>query len=80
MYRWRRSRRWSRSPTAWPGLRASLGFAMQAMTLPANWDDYPNHRHVASVEDTNQEEEVYITLEGSRRSSQTTSASSYGRA
>ena len=47
--------------------RASLGvtsFGMQVMTLPGNWDGYPNHRHDASVEDANQEE-VYIPLEGS---------------
>jgi mannose-6-phosphate isomerase-like protein (cupin superfamily) len=37
---------------------------MQLMTLPPNWDGYPNHRHDASVEDANQEE-VYIPLEGS---------------
>ena len=34
------------------------------MTLPPNWDGYPNHHHDASVEDANQEE-VYIPLEGS---------------
>ena len=34
------------------------------MTLPANWDGYPDHRHDASVEDANQEE-VYIPWEGS---------------
>jgi mannose-6-phosphate isomerase-like protein (cupin superfamily) len=47
--------------------RATLGvsaFGMQVMTLPANWDGYPNHRHDASVEDANQEE-VYIPLAGS---------------
>ena len=47
--------------------RATLGvtsFGMQVMTLPRNWDGYPNHRHDASVEDANQEE-VYIPLEGS---------------
>jgi mannose-6-phosphate isomerase-like protein (cupin superfamily) len=47
--------------------RAALGvsaFGMQVMTLPANWDGYPDHRHDASVEDANQEE-VYIPLEGS---------------
>jgi uncharacterized cupin superfamily protein len=47
--------------------RATLGvsaFGMQVMTLPANWDGYPNHRHDASVQDANQEE-VYIPLEGS---------------
>jgi hypothetical protein len=49
--------------------RASLGvtgWGMQVMTLPPNWDGYPNHRHDASVEDANQEE-VYIPLEGSAR-------------
>ena len=47
--------------------RATLGvsaFGMQVMTLPANWDGYPNHRHDGRVEDANQEE-VYIPLEGS---------------
>ena len=47
--------------------RATLGvsaFGLQVMTLPANWDGYPDHRHDASVEDANQEE-VYIPLEGS---------------
>ena len=37
--------------------RASLGvsgWGMQVMTLPPNWDGYPNHRHDASVEDANQ--------------------------
>src|SRR3989442_1195487 len=47
--------------------RASLGvssFGMQVMTLPPDWDGYPDHRHDASVEDANQEE-VYIPIEGS---------------
>jgi hypothetical protein len=47
--------------------RATLGvsaFGLQVMTLPANWDGYPNHRHDASVQDANQEE-VYIPLQGS---------------
>ena len=47
--------------------RATLGvtgWGMQVMTLPANWDGYPNHTHDAGVEDANQEE-VYIPLEGS---------------
>jgi len=47
--------------------RATLGvsaFGMQVMTLPADWAGYPNHRHVAGVEDANQEE-IYIPLEGS---------------
>jgi hypothetical protein len=46
--------------------RACLGvtsFGMQVMTLPANWDGYPDHRHDASVEDANQEE-VCIPLDG----------------
>jgi len=49
--------------------RATLGvtgWGMQVMTLPANWDGYPNHTHDAGVEDANQEE-VYIPLEGSGR-------------
>ena len=49
--------------------RACLGvtsFGMEVMTLPANWDGYPDHRHDASVEDANQEE-VYIPLDGSAR-------------
>ena len=47
--------------------RATLGvsaFGMQVMTLPANWDGYPDHRHDSGVEDADQEE-VYIPLEGS---------------
>jgi mannose-6-phosphate isomerase-like protein (cupin superfamily) len=47
--------------------RATLGvsaFGMQVMTLPPDWDGYPDHRHDAGVEDANQEE-VYIPLEGS---------------
>jgi hypothetical protein len=47
--------------------RATLGvtsFGMQVMTLPANWDGYPDHRHDATVQDANQEE-VYIPIEGS---------------
>src|SRR6266542_5916325 len=47
--------------------RATLGvtsFGMQVMTLPADWDGYPDHRHDASVADANQEE-VYIPIEGS---------------
>jgi mannose-6-phosphate isomerase-like protein (cupin superfamily) len=47
--------------------RASLGvtsFGMQVMTLPPEWDGYPDHHHDATVEDANQEE-VYIPLEGS---------------
>ena len=47
--------------------RATLGvtgWGMQLMTLPANWDGYPNHRHDAGVEDANQEE-VYVPIAGS---------------
>jgi mannose-6-phosphate isomerase-like protein (cupin superfamily) len=47
--------------------RATLGvtgWGMQVMTLPANWDGYPNHKHDATVEDANQEE-VYIPIKGS---------------
>jgi hypothetical protein len=47
--------------------RATLGvssFGMQVMTLPPNWDGYPDHVHDATVEDANQEE-VYIPLGGS---------------
>jgi hypothetical protein len=47
--------------------RATLGvtgWGMQVLTLPPNWDGYPNHTHDASVEDANQEE-VYVPLEGS---------------
>lgn len=46
--------------------RATLGvtgWGMQLMTLPANWDGYPNHRHDAGIEDANQEE-VYIPIAG----------------
>jgi hypothetical protein len=47
--------------------RATLGvtsWGMQVLTLPANWDGYPNHNHDANAQDPNQEE-VYIPLEGS---------------
>lgn len=47
--------------------RASLGvsaFGMQVMTLPPDWEGYPDHVHDGTVEDANQEE-VYIPLEGS---------------
>jgi hypothetical protein len=47
--------------------RASLGvtaWGMQVMTLPPEWDGYPNHQHGAAVADANQEE-VYIPLAGS---------------
>ena len=49
--------------------RATLGvsaWGMQVLTLPPNWDGYPNHKHDASVADANQEE-VYIPLAGSGR-------------
>jgi mannose-6-phosphate isomerase-like protein (cupin superfamily) len=47
--------------------RATLGvtsFGMQVLTLPPNWDGYPDHAHDAHGADPNQEE-VYIPLEGS---------------
>lgn len=47
--------------------RATLGvsaWGMQVMTLPANWDGYPDHSHDAITEEAGQEE-VYIALEGS---------------
>jgi mannose-6-phosphate isomerase-like protein (cupin superfamily) len=47
--------------------RAALGvtsFGMQVMTLPPDWDGYPDHHHDATVADAEQEE-VYIPLEGS---------------
>jgi mannose-6-phosphate isomerase-like protein (cupin superfamily) len=47
--------------------RATLGvsaWGMQVMTLPANWDGYPDHSHDATTEEAGQEE-VYIPLEGS---------------
>src|SRR5439155_5227106 len=47
--------------------RATLGvssFGMQLMTLPPNWEGYPDHKHDASVGDATQEE-VYIPLAGS---------------
>ena len=47
--------------------RATLGvtaWGMQALTLPANWEGYPNHNHDANAQDPNQEE-VYLPLEGS---------------
>jgi hypothetical protein len=47
--------------------RATLGvtaWGMQVLTLPANWDGYPNHNHDAKAQDPNQEE-VYLPLEGS---------------
>jgi hypothetical protein len=47
--------------------RATLGvsaWGMQVLTLPPDWDGYPNHKHDADSQDPNQEE-VYIPLEGS---------------
>jgi len=47
--------------------RAELGvsaWGMQVLTLPPNWDGYPNHKHDADATDPNQEE-VYIPLAGS---------------
>jgi hypothetical protein len=47
--------------------RATLGvtaFGMQVLSLPPNWDGYPDHNHDGTVEDANQEE-VYIPIAGS---------------
>jgi mannose-6-phosphate isomerase-like protein (cupin superfamily) len=47
--------------------RATLGvsaWGMQVLTLPPDWDGYPDHKHDAKSFDPNQEE-VYIPLEGS---------------
>jgi mannose-6-phosphate isomerase-like protein (cupin superfamily) len=47
--------------------RAELGvtaWGMQVLTLPPNWDGYPEHNHDSDAFDPNQEE-VYIPLEGS---------------
>jgi mannose-6-phosphate isomerase-like protein (cupin superfamily) len=47
--------------------RATLGvtgWGMQVMSLPPNWDGYPNHSHDATTEEAGQEE-VYIPLDGS---------------
>lgn len=47
--------------------RATLGvtaWGMQVVTLPPDWDGYPEHNHNATAFDPNQEE-VYIPLEGS---------------
>jgi mannose-6-phosphate isomerase-like protein (cupin superfamily) len=47
--------------------RATLGvsaWGMQVLTLPPNWDGYPDHNHDADAFDPDQEE-VYIPLEGS---------------
>ncbi len=47
--------------------RAELGvtaWGMQVMTLPPEWDGYPDHAHGAGTEEAGQEE-VYIPLAGS---------------
>jgi mannose-6-phosphate isomerase-like protein (cupin superfamily) len=49
--------------------RASLGvtaWGMQVLTLPPEWDGYPDHNHDATAFDPNQEE-VYVPLAGSAR-------------
>ena len=43
---------------------AVTGWGMQVMTLPANWDGYPNHNHGPDTQEAGQEE-VYIPLAGS---------------
>lgn len=47
--------------------RAELGvtgWGMQVMTLPPDWDGYPDHAHGAGTEEAGQEE-AYIPLSGS---------------
>jgi mannose-6-phosphate isomerase-like protein (cupin superfamily) len=47
--------------------RATLGvtaWGMQLLTLPPEWDGYPDHNHDATAFDPNQEE-VYVPLSGS---------------
>jgi hypothetical protein len=47
--------------------RAQLGvtaWGMQVLTLPPNWDGYPEHNHDAEAFDPDQEE-VYIPIAGS---------------
>jgi mannose-6-phosphate isomerase-like protein (cupin superfamily) len=47
--------------------RAELGvtaWGMQVLTLPPDWDGYPEHNHDAEAFDPNQEE-VYIPIDGS---------------
>jgi mannose-6-phosphate isomerase-like protein (cupin superfamily) len=47
--------------------RATLGvsaWGMQVLTLPPQWERYPEHNHDATAFDPNQEE-VYIPLSGS---------------
>jgi mannose-6-phosphate isomerase-like protein (cupin superfamily) len=49
--------------------RATLGvsaWGMQVLTLPPDWDGYPDHNHDATAFDPNQEE-VYIPLSGSAK-------------
>jgi hypothetical protein len=46
--------------------RAELGvssFGMQIMSLPPNWDGYPNHSHGPDSTDAGQEE-VYVPIRG----------------
>ena len=48
--------------------RATLGvsaWGMQVLTLPPNWDDYPNHKHGATTAFDPNQEEVYIPISGS---------------
>jgi mannose-6-phosphate isomerase-like protein (cupin superfamily) len=49
--------------------RASLGgraFGMQVLTLPPDWEAYPNHNHREDAfEGSEGQEEVYVTLSGS---------------
>ena len=47
--------------------RATLGvsaWGMQVLSLPPNWDGYPNHKHDAGSQDPDQEE-VYVPIDGS---------------
>ena len=47
--------------------RAALGvtaWGMQVLTLPPNWDGYPDHHHGEGAVDPGQEE-VYVPLQGS---------------
>ena len=46
--------------------RATLGvtsWGMQVLTLPPDWEDYPNHKHDVDAQDPHQEE-VYVPLQG----------------
>src|SRR5829696_4779333 len=50
--------------------RATLGvtaWGMQVLTLPPNWEDYPNHNHDTDAFDPGQEE-VYTAQPGSQPS------------